>query len=531
MFCAIPPSARMPYLCPMIHAPRAGLIILDGWGLGPDPSADAIARAETPFFDSLMAQYPHAELTTFGLDVGLPEGQMGNSEVGHLNIGAGRVVYQELARIHVAVRDGALAANPVLLEALRIAAEQGRRLHLIGLLSDGGVHSHIRHLLALTDIARDARVPEVYIHAFTDGRDTGPETGLGFVRQLEDHIRPMPHVQLASLIGRYYAMDRDQRWERIARAYHLLTRGQGQPFTSATQALAESYARGITDEFIEPLYRPDQHGAPLGRIREDDVVVFFNFRTDRPRQLTDALTRTAFPGQDMSPLRLHFVSMTRYDERFDQVHVLFEKENLRQTLGEVLSRAGRSQLRLAETEKYPHVTYFFSGGREEPFPGESRQVIPSPSVATYDLQPEMSAPGVTDALLGALSANPPDFFCLNFANTDMVGHTGVMEAAIRAAEAVDQALARLIPRALEEGYHLLILADHGNADCMVLPDGTPHTAHTTNPVPVIYVAPGKPPVRLSNGRLADVAPTMLHILGLSSPPDMQGRVLLQEATP
>jgi 2,3-bisphosphoglycerate-independent phosphoglycerate mutase len=515
----------------MSISPRAGLIILDGWGIGPDPMADAIARAETPYFDGLMARYPHATLVTHGLDVGLPEGQMGNSEVGHLNIGAGRVVYQELARINLAIRDGELARNPVLLQALELARQPDRTLHLLGLVSDGGVHAHIDHLLALCDIAAAAAIPRVRIHAFTDGRDTGPQTGKGFIRRLEAHLAPTPGIRLASLVGRYYAMDRDRRWERVRRAYDLLVHGQGQTAPNGVQALEASYAAGLSDEFLEPVCLRDEQGLPLGRIRPGDVVLFFNFRTDRPRQLTEVLTQKAYPAFGMAPLDLHYFTFTRYDERFRNIGVLLDKDDLRDTLGEALSQAGKTQLRLAETEKYPHVTYFFSGGREEPFPGETRHVIPSPKVATYDLQPAMSAPAVTEALLETLESSLPDFFCLNFANTDMVGHTGVMAAAMQAAETVDACLARLVPAALQAGYRLLIIADHGNADCMVQPDGTPHTAHTMNPVPVLYVGPDSARWRVNPGRLADIAPTLLHLLDLPTPGAMTGKMLLQPLLP
>ena len=509
----------------MKPAQRVALIILDGWGLGPDPSVDAIAQADTPVFDELMRTRPHATLTTFGPAVGLPEGQMGNSEVGHLNIGAGRIVYQELARINLAIEDGSLARNATLVEAMEVARQPGRRLHLLALASDGGVHSHLDHLLAMIDIVEAAQVPDICVHAFTDGRDTGPESGVGFIGRLESHIAGSPHTRLASLIGRYYAMDRDKRWERIKKAYDLLVHGSGARFSSGVEALQASYAAGVTDEFLEPVTLHPAGAEPVV-IREDDVVIFVNFRTDRPRQLTTVLTQQAFPEQQMKPLHLHYVTMTRYDESFQGIRVILEKDNLDETLGEVLSRAGKTQLRMAETEKYPHVTYFFSGGREAAFPGEERLVIPSPKVATYDLQPEMSAVEVTDAVLEKIRTTCPDFICLNFANTDMVGHTGVFAAAMKAAETVDRCLGRILSAGQQAGYHFLIIADHGNSDTMRNPDGTPHTAHTMNPVPVIYVSPEPEPVALHSGKLADIAPTILHLLGLPVPARMNGENLL-----
>lgn len=511
----------------MTYAQRVGLIILDGWGIGPDPTVDAIAQAQTPFFDHLMATYPHATLTTHGLAVGLPEGQMGNSEVGHMNLGAGRVVYQELARINVAISDGSLASNPVLLDAMDKARTENKPIHLLGLISDGGVHSHIDHLKALCSIIESSGVQQAYIHGFTDGRDTGPETGAGFIRTLEHHLSSTPHVQLASLVGRYYAMDRDKRWERIKKAYDLLVHATGTPVRNGAEAMEASYAQGITDEFLEPVWIRNDAGAPPATIQSGDIVLFFNFRTDRPRQLTAALTQQAFPEQNMQPLDLHFVTMTLYDASFRHVAVLFEKDNLNLTMGEVLALHGKSQLRIAETEKYPHVSYFFSGGRELPFPHEERRMIASPKVATYDLQPEMSAVEVTDQVLDFIHHSAPDFICLNYANTDMVGHTGVFKAAQRAAETVDACLERLVPQALEAGYHLIILADHGNADCMINPDGTPNTAHTMNPVPVIYVSPDNVPCSIKKGKLADIAPTLLYLLGISPPAVMDGEVLLE----
>lgn len=518
----------------MSTTPRALLVILDGWGLGPDPEVDAIAAAETPCFDALLRDRPHAELTTYGEDVGLPPGQMGNSEVGHLNIGAGRVVYQELARINRAIREDTFAGQPVVAEALaaaKAARPDGspRSLHLMGLVSDGGVHSHVDHLLALCDAAAEAGVEQVYIHAFTDGRDTAPQGGEGFLATVLDHIGGQS-TQLATITGRYYAMDRDKRWERIRVAYDALVRGEGERTVDPLTVLRKRYGDGQTDEFIEPIVVTDDGGQPIGSIRDGDVVVFFNFRTDRPRQITEALTQRPFPEHDMAPLSgLHFVTMTRYDETFDGLHVVYTKDDLPNTLGQVLAEAGKRQLRIAETEKYPHVTFFFNGGREEAFAGEHRIIVPSPRVATYDLQPEMSAHELRDELTGYLVSERPEFACVNFANTDMVGHTGVWEAAVSAAETVDRCLSTVLETAADNGYDVLVIADHGNSDVMRKRDGSPHTAHTLSPVPVVYVpAPTRerPPGRISDGKLADVAPTVLALLGVAAPAEMDGESLL-----
>ena len=516
----------------MPSTPRALLVILDGWGLGPDPSVDAIAAADTPCFDALLRDRPHAELVTYGEDVGLPPGQMGNSEVGHLNIGAGRVVYQELARINRAIREGTFARQPAIAEALAAAKKarpdgSPRALHLMGLVSDGGVHSHIEHLLALCDAAEGAGVERVYIHAFTDGRDTAPQGGEGYLQRVLAHTEGQS-AQLATVIGRYYAMDRDKRWERVRVAYDALVRGEGEPTVDPLEVLRERYAGGQTDEFIEPIVVTDAAGRPRGTIRDGDVVVFFNFRTDRPRQLTEVLTQKPHPEEGMQPLTdLHFVTMTRYDETFDGLHVVYTKDDLPRTLGEVLAAAGKRQLRIAETEKYPHVTFFFNGGREEAFAGEERVIVPSPKVATYDLQPEMSAYELRDKLVAHLKAERPDAVVCNFANTDMVGHTGVLSAAVAAAEAVDACLTTIVEEARALGYALVIIADHGNADVMVKPDGSPHTAHTTNLVPVVYVpAPGQSATPIRDGKLADVAPTILELLGVAKPTVMDGASLL-----
>ena len=510
-----------------MNAQRVALIILDGWGHGPKPEASAIAQANTPFMDSLYRQYPNSELITFGEEVGLPEGQMGNSEVGHLNIGAGRIVYQELAQINKAIRERELYHNPVLLEALSYAKVNNKPVHFMGLVSDGGVHSHLNHLLALCDIAQEQGVACAYIHAFTDGRDCDPKSGYGFIQQMLQHIQGKP-AQLASVVGRYYAMDRDKRWERVKVAYDLLTKGLGEKTTDVLAIIEQRYAAGETDEFLQPMVCVDAAGAPVATIQPGDVVIAFNFRTDRLREMTIVLTQQDMPEFGMQTMPLYYVTMTRYDESFRNVKVLFEKDNLSNTLGEVLANAGKTQVRIAETEKYPHVTFFFSGGREEPFPGERRILIPSPKVATYDLQPEMSAEGITEAIIKDIAANTPNFICLNYANADMVGHTGVFAAAVKAAETVDACLQRLVKTALDYDYDLVIIADHGNSDYMINEDGTPNTAHTKNPVPCIYVSKNAAGTRVQNGKLADIAPTILYLLGITAPTEMDGKVLITQ---
>lgn len=500
------------------------LIILDGWGLNPDPKVSAIEAADTPFFDSLWATYPHATLVTYGEDVGLPDGQMGNSEVGHLNIGAGRVVYQELARINKAIREGELDKNETLLKT--IAASTGT-IHLIGLVSDGGVHSHINHLEALATICRNHYQGKIAIHAFTDGRDVDPKSGLGFIQQLKQKMDPL-QIPIASVIGRYYAMDRDRRWERTKLAYDLLVHGTGTKTEDLLATIKKSYTENITDEFIQPITVVDQQQQPVSVIQNGDTVIFFNFRTDRPRQLTEVLTQQSLPDYNLVPLSIRMVTMTRYDHAFTGIETLFTESDIRNTLGEYISSLGLRQLRVAETEKYPHVTYFFSGGREEPFTGEERILIPSPKVPTYDLQPEMSAVQVTEATLQFIQQHQPDFICLNYANTDMVGHTGVFEAAVKATETVDSCLSRLIPLCLEKDYAIVIIADHGNSDIMINPDGSPNTAHTKNPVPVIYVAQKAKEFRLRNGRLADIAPTLLSAMDIKVPDPMDGVNLLEK---
>ncbi|MGH1334850.1 MAG: 2,3-bisphosphoglycerate-independent phosphoglycerate mutase [Aureispira sp.] len=503
---------------------RAALLILDGWGHGTRPEASAIHLAHTPFVDQLYQQYPNSELITFGEEVGLPEGQMGNSEVGHLNIGAGRIVNQELVRINKAIQTGALKENPVLVAALEKAKKEDKALHLMGLLSDGGVHAHINHLKALCTIALEYGLSKIYIHAFMDGRDTGPTTGLGYLQDLLAHIQDTP-IQLVSMIGRYYAMDRDQRWERIRLAYDLLLHGEGKKTNDPIATLKEAYANGTTDEFLPAISCADIC------IQEEDVVLCYNYRTDRCRQITSALTQpnSLALREGLIPLASHYLTMTRYDEGFVGLQVLFEKENLKETLGEVLEKANKTQWRLAETEKYPHVTFFFSGGREATFKGEKRFIEPSPKVATYDLQPTMSAIPLTNTVLENIEKDPADFFVLNYANTDMVGHTGVLDAAIQAAETVDQCLEKLVPTLLEKNYALIIIADHGNSDCMVNEDGSPHTAHTTNMVPCFLVTPSNTGYHLKDGKLADVAPTVLELLGLKQPKVMDGQSLLVKA--
>jgi 2,3-bisphosphoglycerate-independent phosphoglycerate mutase len=504
--------------------PRACLLILDGWGLGSKAEADAIQQAKTPYMDSLKENYPWSTLVTFGEDVGLPEGQMGNSEVGHLNIGAGRVVWQELARINKAVREKELHTNPALLQALAHARQHDKTVHFVGLVSDGGVHSHIDHLKALCDIAVAEGNHKVLVHAFTDGRDCDPKSGAGFIEALLQHVQDTP-VQLATVIGRYYGMDRDKRWERIKLAYDLLVSGQGESTDNIPNAIRKSYEEGITDEFLKPM----RHLMPglETNIQNGDVVLCFNFRTDRLRELTQVLSQQDMPDEGMHTVPdLYYVTMTRYDESFHNIHLMFEKDDVHMTLGEVLANAGKTQVRIAETEKYPHVTFFFSGGREAVFPGERRLLCPSPKVATYDLQPEMSAPDIRDAILSDIRAHQPDFICLNFANTDMVGHTGVFAAAMKAAETVDTCLSQIVPLALEHQYACLIIADHGNSDYMINEDGSPNTAHTKNPVPCLLVSSAGKDFTMQNGRLADVAPTLLALLGIEKPAEMTGQSLV-----
>lgn len=508
----------------MINTPKkAVLIILDGWGYGRQDDSNAIYKANTPFFDELIKKYPNSRLQASGEAVGLPEGQMGNSEVGHLNIGAGRIVYQELVRVNKAIREKELDNNPVLLDTIRYVKESGKKLHLIGLVSDGGVHSHINHLKGLLTIMKNKGLDQVFVHAFTDGRDTDPKSGAGFISELREHISNSTGT-LASAVGRYYAMDRDNRWERVERAYDLLVKGEGKAVGCIQKGIEASYEEGVTDEFLEPIYKADENGNPVARIQEGDAVLCFNFRTDRGREITRALSQEDFPAHDMKKLDLHYVTLTRYDETFRNVKVIYEKEDLKMTLGEVLENAGKKQIRIAETEKYPHVTFFFSGGREKEFEGEKRLMIPSPKVATYDLQPEMSAETVCETILPELENETADFVCLNFANTDMVGHTGVFPAVMKAAETVDRCTERIVKTGLDHGYSFVIIADHGNADYMVNDDGSPNTAHSTNLVPCIVIAPQVTSVK--DGKLGDVAPTLLTLLGLEQPAAMTGQTLV-----
>ncbi len=502
---------------------KVALIILDGWGYGRNDASNAILAANTPFFDSLLKQYPNSKLEASGTAVGLPAGQMGNSEVGHMNLGAGRVVYQELGRIHKAVEDNEFPENPVLKEAFEYAGQNNKNVHFIGLVSDGGVHSHIEHLKGLCDATASYNLKNVFVHAFLDGRDTDPRSGLNFINDLEQHIQNS-NVKLASAIGRYYAMDRDNRWERVKLTYDLMVNGTGQPTQNVPQAIKESYLKDITDEFIQPIVRVDANGAPLAVIKNGDVVICFNFRTDRGREITIALTQRPIPEYNMHPLDLRYITMVPYDETFKNVKVIFGKDDLTETLGEVLQDAGKNQIRIAETEKYPHVTFFFSGGREKEFIGEKRLLVPSPKVATYDLQPEMSAEGIRDAILPELESGWADFIVLNFANTDMVGHTGVFSAVVKAAETADSCAKAVVETGLKNGYSFIIIADHGNADYMVNDDGSPNTAHTTNLVPCIII--DKDVKRVKDGKLGDIAPTILKILGVKIPEKMTGDVLV-----
>ena len=501
------------------------LLILDGWGYGNQDESDAAYAANTPFFDSLLQKYPNSKLEASGEAVGLPAGQMGNSEVGHMNLGAGRVVYQELGRINKAISDRTLFSNNALLAAFNYAKSNNKAVHFIGLLSDGGVHAHINHLKALCDAADEQGLKEVFVHAFMDGRDTDPNGGVGYVNDLQQHLQEkQSSAKLATLIGRYYAMDRDSRWERVKKAYDLLTKSTGEFVYHATEALQKSYNEGITDEFINPLVLTNADGTAIARIQEGDVVICFNYRTDRGREITSALCQKDYPEFDMHRMDLHYLTMTAYDENFENVQVMFTKDDLTETLGEVLAKHHKNQIRIAETEKYPHVTFFFSGGRELVFENEKRIMIPSPKVATYDLQPEMSAYGITAAISEELEKGWADFICLNFANPDMVGHTGVFDAVVKAVETADRCAEAVVTKGLEHGYAFIILADHGNSEYMLNNDGSVNTAHTTNLVPCILV--GTEYTHLADGKLGDVAPTILKIMGIEKPAIMTGNCLV-----
>jgi len=499
------------------------LMILDGWGKSPDPKVSAIDNANIPFINSLYKKYPSAQLRTDGLHVGLPEGQMGNSEVGHMNIGAGRIIYQDLAKINLAVQNKTLNNEQVLVDAFQYAKDKNVNVHFLGLVSDGGVHSHTSHLRGLIDATQDFGLQKVFVHAFTDGRDVDPKSGKFYIQALEDYISNTT-VKIASVIGRYYAMDRDRRWERVKLAYDLLVNAIGTHSRNAVKSIEESYKTDVTDEFIQPIVLVDENDEPLATIKENDVVIFFNFRTDRGRELTEVLTQMDCHEQNMHKLNLYYVTLTNYDETYQNIKVVYNKDNITETLGEVLEKNHKKQIRIAETEKYPHVTFFFSGGREEPFIGESRILKNSPKVATYDLQPEMSAFELKDALVPELQKGEVDFVCLNFANGDMVGHTGVMSAAIKACEAVDKCVKEVVETALENNYTTIIIADHGNCETMINPDGSPNTAHTTNPVPIILV--DKDLAAIHDGVLGDLAPTILELMGIEKPAVMTGLSLL-----
>ena len=502
-------------------ASKALLIILDGWGIGNHSKGDVIYQTPTPYWDSLLKTYPHSELQASGENVGLPDGQMGNSEVGHLNIGAGRVVYQDLVKINKAIADGSIMNNPQIKDAFETAQKTGCGLHLMGLTSNGGVHSSFDHLFALCDIAAKYGLKKVYIHCFMDGRDTDPRSGKGFIEQLQAHCAQSAG-EIADIVGRYYAMDRDKRWERVKVAYDLLVNGVGEEATDLVAAMQQSYDNDVTDEFIKPIKNANVDGT----IKDNDVVIFFNYRNDRAKEMTTVLTQHDMPEEGMHTIPgLQYYCMTPYDASFKGVNILFDKENVDNTLGEYLSKNGKKQLHIAETEKYAHVTFFFNGGRETPYDGEDRILVPSPKVATYDLKPEMSAYEVCDKLTDAIRSKEYDFIVVNYANGDMVGHTGVYEAIEKAVVAVDECLMATVEAAKEAGYETIIIADHGNADNAINPDGTPNTAHSLNPVPCVYVTPDKD-AKVENGRLADVAPTILKIMGMAQPAEMTGKALI-----
>ncbi len=500
------------------------LMILDGWGIGDHTKSDVISTMHPAYISAMTEQYPHAQLRTDGENVGLPDGQMGNSEVGHLNIGAGRVVYQDLVKINRACADGSILANPEIVKAFEYAKQKGASVHFMGLTSDGGVHSSIEHLYKLCDIAAHYGIENTFVHCFMDGRDTDPKSGKGFIADVEAHLAKSTG-KIASIIGRYYAMDRDKRWERVKVAYDLLVNGVGDAATDMVEAMQRSYDEGVTDEFVKPVVRVDEKGEVIGRIKPDDVVIFFNYRNDRAKEITIVLTQEDMPAEGMHTMPLYYCCMTPYDAKFKGLHILFDKENVTNTIGEYVSSLGLSQLRIAETEKYAHVTFFLNGGREDKFEGEDRILVASPKVATYDLQPEMSAYEVKDKLVEALGTRKFDFICLNFANGDMVGHTGVYEAIQKAVKAVDECVAAVVEAAKANGYEVVMIADHGNADFAVNADGTPNTAHSLNPVPIVVVSDRVKSVH--NGILADVAPTVLKLMGLEQPAEMTGKALVE----
>lgn len=508
-----------------MDAKKVILVIMDGWGLGKVKESDAIQHANVPFVSSLYSKYPHTTLVTCGKAVGLPEGQMGNSEVGHLNLGAGRIVYQELERINVAIETGDFQKNEVLLNGLAYARQNNKALHLLGLVSNGGVHSHINHLKAITSLCKEKNIENVYIHAFTDGRDTDPKSGIGFLKELQQHLEKTTG-KIATITGRYYAMDRDKRWERVKIAYDALVYRKGLVTTNIFSAIETSYENNVTDEFLLPIINEQ---TPDSAIKDGDAVICFNFRTDRCREITEVLTQTSLPEFEMKTLDLNYTTMSRYDHSFKNVHVIFENDDLVNTIGEILAENHKKQIRIAETEKYPHVSFFFSGGREVPFEGESRIMIPSPKVATYDLQPNMSANELTDALLPEIKNKTADFICLNYANTDMVGHTGVWEAVIKAAETVDNCVGKIVTAGLGNGYTIFLTADHGNADYMINPDGTPNTAHTLNLVP-FFIIDNDWKGEIKAGKLGDLAPTILTMMQIPIPPEMTGNVLIDKSS-
>ena len=498
------------------------LIILDGWGHGDKTKSDAIHHASTPFVDSLYNKYPNSELLTDGENVGLPKGQMGNSEVGHLNIGAGRIVYQDLAKINLACDDNSISEMENLQKSFSYANQNNKPLHLIGLVSDGGIHSHQKHLYKLCELAQQQGIKNVFVHAFTDGRDCDPKSGKGFIKKLEQNLFG---AKIASVCGRYYAMDRDKRWGRVKLAYDLMVNGEGEKSENISESIQNSYDNGITDEFIKPLVKVDENGHPIAKIKENDAVICFNFRTDRCREITEVLTQSDNAEFEMKKLNLHYTTMTNYDATFKNVNVIYNKDNIKNTLGEVLERNNKTQIRIAETEKYPHVTFFFSGGREKEFKGEKRLMVNSPKVATYDLQPEMSAPEVTATIVAELEKGETDFVCLNFANPDMVGHTGDFLAITKAVETVDNCTRKVVEAGLKNDYSFIIIADHGNADFAINPEGTPNTAHSTNPVPCFALNTGSE--KIENGKLGDIAPTILHLMGVDIPDEMTGNILIK----